>query len=73
MIALLVIFLIILYFFIGYVVTKILVAYNVIYDLDDDEFIFTMVLIFYPFVLIGVGIKVLGKKIVEYILRKLKK
>lgn len=64
MIVILVIFLIIPYFFIGYVVTKLFEKYNIIKYLDDDDFVFTIVLIFFPFVLIGVVIKVLGTKMV---------
>lgn len=70
---LLIIFLIILYFFIGYIVTKLFDEYDIMGSLLDDEFFFFVIIIFFPPVLIGIGIKVFGTKIVDVILKLLKK
>ena len=67
MVALLIIGLIIVYFIIGYITTKVLDEYQVI-DTERDDLLFTLSMIFFPLVLIGCGIKWAGNTVSDFII-----
>ena len=72
MIAVLIILGIIIYFLIGYIVTRIFEELDVMDDLEDG-LIFTIVMVFFPIVLIGFGIKKAGIAISDYIIKLIEK